>query len=539
MIRDIFDVEVVESQRYFPIIGWGKKRMPTDRAEWTDREGSRVSKEQLEALMPGEGTMAWTTDWKLYHPPGEQFDTDGWQYALDFNCKYAPKSPADFVRRRIWRRSFLMTESDRSKRLLAIEANRPQGLDTVDFTFARNVTFAGKESLEKLPGGIIPPLGLCATCSAPFTIFSLKIECADCHKVCCGTCCRRCRVREEAAADDHSDDEGATSTSSPKSKEVKEKSAVYLCGQCEATFRKEHALQIQIKVRDRLHGLAAKEESRRSALTHELYDTYLADPVWASARSARAIAKNAEETRVKQELDERNSAKIQRFRSDDRKRAARVHLAVPCAMNLRDPSDRAEWLLRVVAVHDRDPAATNTVTLAKANESAGCGISVYGEWVLYAKDPILSFSATIDVKDDRLPIYVILQEKHSKSIGDTFSKLLSSKAPARFHHWADDKDAGAHVLGHAQVNLRDDIITKTSDVSETGVYLETCAVNCEIAAPDAAPIRVNPAAPTTPSKTASTMMVQWRLEVREVLREQSSVAFCDQCGKMKSLCSCA
>lgn len=572
--QDRFDVEILECQRYFPIIGWGKKRMPTDRGEWGDRDGRSTwldgpsSKAFFETHLP-QG-MVWLADWRIYRPGAEsagassnpQFaagaDSEGWQYAIDFPLKFtASKGALDCVRRRLWRRAFAVAEDELARRFAVATTTTSATHDAEIAKLQACITGVHKDFLryttifnQEAPKADMwePDLGVCAESGKPFRLWDLKMRCTDCQKVFSAACARRCTLREENDdGDANGEDEvngGTTTTTAPASvsdsaqKRKKEALAaptgvVILCGGCLKLFREQHAITIYARMRQRAAKLVEREEAKRSQLALELFDDFKNDPVFEEARASRKDAKDRETARVRLETDAKNKVKIDKFRSDPRKRSARVELQVPCAMALPLAADRGEWQIRLVVVHGRDPSAT--LPLTKSNEAQGGGLALLGEWLPYGIDPVLEFSATVDVTDDRQPLYMMLQEKHTKTIGDRmrgFSLIGSKDTPAKVHHWADDREIHAHIFAVGNVSLRDETMTKQSDVSQAGVYIETCAVSV--------PLTLVAAKPGDGSKAAHgpTMMVQWRLEVRELHSAHSYVDFCDTCGKLPALCVC-
>ena len=93
-------VEIYENERFFPIMGWGKRRLPTDRFHWSNRDGT-VEESRDDSRRPPPGTT-WVSEW--YRTPNGETDRDGWEYAVDFPASYSPDSALKSVRRRLWRR---------------------------------------------------------------------------------------------------------------------------------------------------------------------------------------------------------------------------------------------------------------------------------------------------------------------------------------------------------------------------------------------------------------------------------------------------
>ena len=94
--------ECFENQR-FSMFKWSTRLLPTDRPVWSDRYGSASTPRESFMLPSSEWT--WAGSWLVV--TGEDTDTEGWQYHLDFprgsdNGWSALRNPAHFVRRRRW-----------------------------------------------------------------------------------------------------------------------------------------------------------------------------------------------------------------------------------------------------------------------------------------------------------------------------------------------------------------------------------------------------------------------------------------------------
>lgn len=98
---------VLETERLFPLFGWGSKRLPSDRPAWANLNGKQAGNTlKVSSALDEEqhNWMEWDGDWELrIHP--EETDKDGWQYSIDFpQTFHAHKKASDFVRRRMWTR---------------------------------------------------------------------------------------------------------------------------------------------------------------------------------------------------------------------------------------------------------------------------------------------------------------------------------------------------------------------------------------------------------------------------------------------------
>lgn len=186
-----FEVEVIESERCFPIIGWGKKRLPTDRPEWADRGGKHGhTKQELDGKLP-DGCV-WTGEWRLI-VDNKSTDLDGWEYAIDFPQQFHKSMShlTDYVRRRVWVRSAHVT-------VAALEGKGvPRDQDFECFLISPQK----KASDDK--GG-----NACATgCGLVFSLLNPKKPCCFCNRYFCfacakprdqvsGACCEKCLSAE-------------------------------------------------------------------------------------------------------------------------------------------------------------------------------------------------------------------------------------------------------------------------------------------------------------------------------------------------------
>jgi len=174
-----FEVEVTQTQRFFPLSGWGKRRLPTDRYEWADRSGKFFqSKDLVESILPRE--CEFVGDWYIFKSESET-DADGWQYALDFPKTFSPKKgPLDFVRRRFWRRHCRIREAYADVGVAPCPA-----FDVCLFHDSK--TDAGWD------------LGNCTGCGTAFSIVNDHQTCSMCRKSFCRACCIRPRLTTDGA----------------------------------------------------------------------------------------------------------------------------------------------------------------------------------------------------------------------------------------------------------------------------------------------------------------------------------------------------
>jgi hypothetical protein len=99
-------IVVEEHERYFPLAGFAKRRLPGDPPRWSQLNGPYRG-EITDPHSACAGGHAWTGSWTP-HVCGST-DVDGWQYALSYNTTFGPKK-RPFVRRRQWIRCLLLGE---------------------------------------------------------------------------------------------------------------------------------------------------------------------------------------------------------------------------------------------------------------------------------------------------------------------------------------------------------------------------------------------------------------------------------------------
>mmetsp|Transcript_37914 Transcript_37914/g.73403 ORF Transcript_37914/g.73403 Transcript_37914/m.73403 type:complete len:531 (+) Transcript_37914:35-1627(+) len=95
-------IETYENQRYYPLSGWNDELLPTDRYQWSTKDG-KAQRRLMDVKLP-EGWQ-WVSDWKAHVDTPGSTDNHGWEYAVDFQFDYYPApSSGHFVRRRRWTR---------------------------------------------------------------------------------------------------------------------------------------------------------------------------------------------------------------------------------------------------------------------------------------------------------------------------------------------------------------------------------------------------------------------------------------------------
>ena len=96
---------VYENQRFYPLLGWSARLLPTDRPPWSNGAGTKA---RGKGDYPPSDKWRWLDDWEVVRD--DTTDVDGWSYAIDFNARGGAyrglHRPAFLhsVRRRRWER---------------------------------------------------------------------------------------------------------------------------------------------------------------------------------------------------------------------------------------------------------------------------------------------------------------------------------------------------------------------------------------------------------------------------------------------------
>ena len=94
-----------ENQRFYPLLGWSQRLLPTDRPPLSNNRGTRARRREDFRLLPH---WHWSGDWELQRD--DRTDVDGWSYAVDFSNRqrrfagFHRKAFIHSVRRRRWQR---------------------------------------------------------------------------------------------------------------------------------------------------------------------------------------------------------------------------------------------------------------------------------------------------------------------------------------------------------------------------------------------------------------------------------------------------
>ena len=98
------EVETWENERWYPVAGWSKNLLPTDRKEWSTKDGRE---ERVRQVSFPDSKYYWDGEWEIDINHPETTDEQGWTYARDFPASYAPKWFFGVcVRRRRWIRKY-------------------------------------------------------------------------------------------------------------------------------------------------------------------------------------------------------------------------------------------------------------------------------------------------------------------------------------------------------------------------------------------------------------------------------------------------
>ncbi|KAJ1364635.1 hypothetical protein KIN20_024765 [Parelaphostrongylus tenuis] len=97
-------VEIYSNQRWYPVMGWSSRTLPTDRASFTNENGWRKS-EELDGFKLKSDGWRWEEPW-MVDLDARKCDKEGWEYAINFVGAVwkREKSVNSFVRRRKWKR---------------------------------------------------------------------------------------------------------------------------------------------------------------------------------------------------------------------------------------------------------------------------------------------------------------------------------------------------------------------------------------------------------------------------------------------------
>ncbi|EYC26902.1 hypothetical protein Y032_0009g418 [Ancylostoma ceylanicum] len=105
-------VEIYSNQRWYPMIGWSSRTLPTDRASFSNEDGS-CSVEMTGFHLKSDG-WRWEEPW-IVDMDVRKHDKEGWEYATNFaGAVWKPENGvSSFVRRRRWKRHMRYTSLEK------------------------------------------------------------------------------------------------------------------------------------------------------------------------------------------------------------------------------------------------------------------------------------------------------------------------------------------------------------------------------------------------------------------------------------------
>ncbi|VDO93204.1 unnamed protein product [Heligmosomoides polygyrus] len=105
-------VEIYANQRWYPMIGWSSWTLPTDRASFSNEDGSRSG--DLTGFQLKADGWRWEEPW-IVDGDVRRYDREGWEYATNFaGTVWSPEGGVgSFVRRRKWKRHMRYTSIEK------------------------------------------------------------------------------------------------------------------------------------------------------------------------------------------------------------------------------------------------------------------------------------------------------------------------------------------------------------------------------------------------------------------------------------------
>ncbi|KAK5979447.1 hypothetical protein GCK32_002849 [Trichostrongylus colubriformis] len=105
-------VEIYGNQRWYPVVGWSSRTLPTDRGAFSNEDGS--SSGDMSGFQLKADGWRWEEPW-IVDVDVRKCDKEGWQYASNFvGASWGPsKSVSSFVRRRKWKRHMRYTSIEK------------------------------------------------------------------------------------------------------------------------------------------------------------------------------------------------------------------------------------------------------------------------------------------------------------------------------------------------------------------------------------------------------------------------------------------
>jgi hypothetical protein len=91
--------EIYENERWWMLVGWAKNLIMNERPLWSDISG-KYYLDKNSVFLPNNEHYQWVSDWQVIAT--DNTDSNGWEYASDFNSNFGPHHNGKFVRRRKW-----------------------------------------------------------------------------------------------------------------------------------------------------------------------------------------------------------------------------------------------------------------------------------------------------------------------------------------------------------------------------------------------------------------------------------------------------
>jgi hypothetical protein len=91
--------EIYENERWWMLVGWAKNLIMNERPLWSDISGKHYM-DKNSVFLPNNEQYQWISEWQVIAT--DSTDSNGWEYASDFNSHFGPYHNGKFVRRRKW-----------------------------------------------------------------------------------------------------------------------------------------------------------------------------------------------------------------------------------------------------------------------------------------------------------------------------------------------------------------------------------------------------------------------------------------------------
>ena len=483
----VFEVELWETQRFMPVVGWGKKRLPTDRPEWADRTGKHAtSREAISNKIPNE--CEWVSEWVPLGMPG-LVDKDSWSYAVDFPSAdyHATSHLVDVVRRRIWRRTgrvkhkFEETPIDLDPwfSMYLISHTGDDSFDEIDYSDVHQIE--RKDRITRSRAASVKPRntnGQCAKCDRKFSFLQSGLMCGDCNKWYCKWCLK---------SDDSTKSRICDSCVQRNTEQFEqERETEHVQRERERSVR-----TFRLSLEQAILLLPDGEQSARDSIEAMEFGAFR-ETLQQEKEDKENIVKNFEDLRQKRlarEMAEARQNKMDEWSSMRGPRQASIKLTVKGATNV--------------------PISAKT-SIMSLSTSLRASVRVEDDKVFHSHhtdvrhNPQFDFTTYFAISDDTKPILITIED-----IQDGVLEHL---------------DIGRPIM-IAPLNVRNPHADVERAVSEQLVYTEAGSASLMC-------LEGQSGETLPPSVTVD---VVWTLEAREV----ECVEFCDFCGQLMSRCDCS